>query len=60
MEFKNKTIEELLKTAKENSEKLGIPPRKFKHTEDGAIILDPSKEFDQEWYENNEAYDILK
>jgi hypothetical protein len=59
MEFKNKTIEELLKTAKENSKKLGIPPKKFKHTEDGTIILDPNKEFDREWYGNDKDYDIL-
>lgn len=50
-------LEELLKIAKENGERLGIPPRKFKRTED-AIILDPNKEFDREWYEDDEAFNL--
>jgi hypothetical protein len=51
-------LEELFKIAKENEEKLGIKPRKFKHSEDGAIILDPNKKFDREWYEDDEAFDF--
>ncbi|MGG4037855.1 hypothetical protein [Heyndrickxia ginsengihumi] len=52
-------IWKLLKAAKEESKKIVIPPRKFKRIDDGKLILDPSKKFDKDWYENDEAYDIL-
>lgn len=55
-----KRIKELLKSAEEEAKKNPISPRKFKSTEAGIIILDPDNEFDREWYENDEAYDILK
>lgn len=44
--------------AEKEDKKHPIPPREFKSTEDGTIILDPKKEFDREWYENDEAYDL--
>lgn len=61
MSNKNKTIQELLKLAEEEAKRNPIPPRKFESGEDGAILLDPNKKFDKEWYENDEAYayDIL-
>lgn len=52
-------IMELLKIAEEEAKKDLIPPRKFKSTEEGTIILDPNNPFDKDWYENDEAYDIL-
>jgi hypothetical protein len=54
-----KIIEELLEVAEKEKKKLDIPPKKFKRTEDGTLLLDPNKEFDREWYENDEAYDVL-
>jgi hypothetical protein len=55
----NNKIEELLKLAEEQKNKLNIPSRKFKRTEEGILLLDPNNTFDKEWYENDEAYDIL-
>lgn len=52
-------IQELLKIAEEENKKILISPRKFKSTKDGKIILDPSKSFDKDWFENDRAYDIL-
>lgn len=54
-----KTIEELLKVAQKENKKTSIPPRKFERTEDGKIILDPNKQFDKEWFNNDEAFDVL-
>ncbi|WP_155918571.1 hypothetical protein [Heyndrickxia ginsengihumi] len=57
--MENEKIKELLKAAEKESKKTAIPPRTFKRTDDGKLILDPSKQFDKDWYENDEAYDIL-
>lgn len=56
---KNKSIEDLLKKAEKENKKTGIKPRKFERTEDGKLILDPNNPFDKDWYENDEAYDVL-
>lgn len=55
---KNK-IKELLKIAEKESKKTAISPRKFERTEEGKLILDPNKQFDKDWFENDEAYDVL-
>lgn len=52
------SIEELLKKAKRLDEELGIPGRKYESDKNGALLLDPNDEFDRDWYENDEAYDI--
>jgi hypothetical protein len=54
----NKKIEELLKIAEKEKNKLGIRPRKFEHTEDGKLLLDPKKKFDKEWFEDDDAFDM--
>lgn len=56
---KEKKIEELLKIAEKQCKKSNIQPRKFQRTEDGELLLDPNNKFDKDWYENDEAYDIL-
>jgi hypothetical protein len=55
----NNKIKELLKLAEEQKNKLNLPSRKFKRTEEEILLLDPNNKFDKEWYENDEAYDIL-
>jgi hypothetical protein len=59
MNKKEKSIEELLELAKKNDKKLNIKPRQFERTEDGKLLMNPDKKFDKDWYENDEAYDIL-
>ena len=54
-----KKIEEFLKMAKKGNKMLAILPRKFEHTEDGKILLDPNKKFDKDWFENDKAYNNL-
>ena len=51
-------IQGLLKLAEEEQKKTSITPRKFKSTKGGKIILDPNKPFDNDWYENDRAYDL--
>jgi hypothetical protein len=57
--MEKKTIDDLLKKAEKERKKLDIKPRKFESDENGSILLDPNKKFDKDWYENDEAYDIL-
>lgn len=52
-------IQELLKKAEKEQKKSPIKGRKYESTEDGKIILDPNKEFDKDWYENDEKFDVL-
>lgn len=59
MKNANEKIQELLRIAEKENKKSNIPPRKFRHTEDGKLILDPNKEFDRKWYKDDEDYDLL-
>lgn len=52
-------IEELLKIAEKENKKTAIAPRKFDHTAEGKLLLNPSDSFDKDWFENDEAYEIL-
>lgn len=38
----------------------GFKARKLEVDENGAMLLDPNNPNDVEWYENDEAYDIIK
>jgi hypothetical protein len=55
----NKKIEELLKIVEKETKKTAIPPRKFDHTKDGKLLLNPSDPFDRDWFNNDKAYDII-
>ena len=54
----NNKIKQLLKQAEIETKKTGIQPRRFERTPDGKLILDPNKEFDRDWYEDDDAYDL--
>lgn len=54
-----KTVEELLVELHELDKKSKLKPRKLE-SKDGCFLLDPNNPNDREWYENDEAYDILK
>ena len=51
-----KSIEELLVELHELNKKK--PPRKLE-SKDGVFFLDPNNPDDQEWYENDEDYDLI-
>lgn len=38
----------------------GFKARKIEVDKDGAMLLDPNNPNDVEWYENDEAYNIIK
>lgn len=59
MKNADENIQKLLRIAEKENKRSNIPPRKFRHTEDGKLLLDPNNKFDKDWYENNEAYDII-
>lgn len=54
-----KKIEELLKTAYSQEKKLDIPRRKIKESKDGRLIINRDNEFEREWYDNDDKYDLL-
>lgn len=44
----------------EVNKKTGFKARKLEVDKDGAMLLDRNNPDDVEWYENDEAYDIIK
>lgn len=55
-----KQIEKLLKIAQEESQRTSNASRKFPHARNGELLLNPKDPFDKDWFENDEAYDILQ
>lgn len=56
---KEKSVEELLLEFAELNRKSKRKPRKLKSDGFGNVLLDPNNPDDVEWYENDEAYDII-
>jgi hypothetical protein len=55
-QLESMAIDELLKCVEKL---LSDSPVRRAIEKDGVILLDPNNPNDQEWYENDEAYDIL-
>lgn len=52
--------EELLKKFHELTQASKIKPRTLPVDADGNLLLDRNNPDDREWYENDQAYDILQ
>lgn len=60
MSEQRKTIDELMKQLGEINQRTGFKARILEVDEHGTILLDPNNPKDVEWYENDEAYDIIQ
>lgn len=59
MSNQEKLAEAMNKLAKVNK-RTGFKARKIEVDSEGAMVLDANNPVDREWYENDEAYDIIK
>lgn len=53
-------LEEVMNKLAEVNKKTGFKAREIEVDSEGAMILDANNPNDQEWYENDEAYDIVE
>ncbi|MEK4086347.1 hypothetical protein [Psychrobacillus sp. FSL K6-1415] len=49
----------IMKKLAEVNKRTGFIAREIEVDKDGAMLLDPNNPNDVEWYENDEAYDIV-
>ena len=59
MSNQTKLEESMMKLAEVNK-RTGFTARKIEVDADGAMILDARNPADQEWYENDDDYDVVK
>lgn len=52
-------LDAAMKNLAEIHQKYGFKARKLEVDKDGTILLDRNNPDDVEWYENDEAYDII-
>lgn len=53
-------LDEAMKKLAEIHRQTGFKARKLEVDKDGVFLLDRNNPDDVEWYENDEAYDIIK
>lgn len=52
-------LNEAMERLKEVNKRTGFKAREIEVDEEGALILDANNSVDQEWYENDQAYNII-
>ena len=55
-----KKLEEVMNKLADVNKRTGFKARVIEVDSEGTMILDANNPNDQEWYENDEAYDIVK
>lgn len=55
-----KKLEEVMNKLADVNKRTGFKARVIEVDSEGTMILDANNPNDQEWYENDEAYDIIK
>ncbi|MCU9595533.1 hypothetical protein OEV82_13900 [Caldibacillus thermolactis] len=59
-DYENMSIEELMSELSKVHKRTKFKVKKANINEHGHIILDPENKNDQEWYENDKDYDVLR
>lgn len=54
------TLEEVMNKLADVNKKTGFKARVIEVDSEGTMILDANNPNDQEWYENDKAYDIIE
>jgi len=56
----NKQLDEVMSELAEVNKRTGFKAREIEVDSEGCMILDANNPADREWYDNDEAYDIIK
>ncbi|GLY11638.1 hypothetical protein ACP2W0_14595 [Pseudobacillus badius] len=54
------SVHELMAELRNLNKKSGFKPRKLKSDANGTLLLDRENKEDQDWYDNDEDYGVLK